>query len=68
MSNEITLKQDQYIQDLLQQLGELEADKEELLAMVEKLHGANVYQLTETDMRDGIRFPFALYDEVNALT
>lgn len=31
MSNDIPLATDQYIQDLLQRLGELEADKAELL-------------------------------------
>jgi len=54
-------------QNLIKAIAQLEAEKAELLQMVIKLHGSNVYQLSETDMRDGIRFPFALYDEVTAL-
>lgn len=45
MSNELPIATDQYIQDLLQQLGELEADNAELVDALEKANETVTFTL-----------------------
>jgi hypothetical protein len=60
MSNDIPLATDQYIQDLLQQLGELEAEKAELVADKSELIMALILANEEIDDIDMHSKNFAL--------